>query len=449
MPASPAPHPAPLSLPDHAKATLDRNWRDGYTVPSARLYPFQWNWDSGFIALGLAYYRPERAIEEIRHMFKGQWESGLLPHINFHKVDPGYFPGPEMWGQEQMAGRPFGLPTSGITQPPVFAFIVERIAALPFGQTSEWRAFEREIYPKILAFHRYLYTHRDPQQEGLVYIQHNWESGTDNSPAWDAILDAIDVTGMRDISKLRRDIKVADAAHRPTNANYQRYIHLVDLFIRCGYRDAAIAAECPFLVQDVLFNSLLVKSNFALLTLARRLVESTIEIEAWNTKAVAAINRKLWDETTGFYYSYDLRNQRRIPVKTSSGLMPLFAGVCSPAQAARLAGHLTRTFIRGDGWRLCASTAADEPSFDAVKYWRGPVWINLNWMLYHGLRRAGLDDLAARLKADTLHLIETVGLYEYFDARPSGENVGHGLGADQFSWSAALALDLLNNPAPL
>ena len=52
-----------------------------------------------------------------RHMFKGQWESGLLPHINFHKVDPGYFPGPEMWGQEQMAGRPFGLPTSGITQP--------------------------------------------------------------------------------------------------------------------------------------------------------------------------------------------------------------------------------------------------------------------------------------------------------------------------------------------
>ena len=446
---SSAPHPAPLPLLEHAKATLDRNWRDGYTVPSARLYPFQWNWDSGFIALGWAYHRPERAIEEIRSMFKGQWGSGLLPHINFHKVDPGYFPGPEMWGQEQMAGRPSGLPTSGITQPPVFAFIVERIAALPFGQTPVWRAFEREIYPKILAFHRYLYTHRDPQQEGLVYIQHNWESGTDNSPAWDAILDAIDVTGMRDISKLRRDIKVADAAHRPTNANYQRYIHLVDLFIRCGYRDDAIAAECPFLVQDVLFNSLLVKSNFALLALARRLGESTTEIEAWNTKAVAALNRKLWDEATGFYYSYDLRNRCRIPVKTSSGFMPLFAGVCDGARVARLADHLTRTFIRDDGWRLCASTAADEPSFDAVKYWRGPIWINLNWMIYHGLRRAGLDDLAARMKADTLHLIETVGLYEYFDARPPGKNVGHGLGADQFSWSAALALDLLNNPAPL
>ena len=45
-----------------ATATLDRNWRDGYTLPSPNLYPFQWNWDAGFIALGLAYVRPERAI---------------------------------------------------------------------------------------------------------------------------------------------------------------------------------------------------------------------------------------------------------------------------------------------------------------------------------------------------------------------------------------------------
>ena len=70
-----------------ATATLDRNWRDGYTVPSPRLYPFQWNWDSGFIALGLAWHRPERALREIRSMFRGQWGSGLLPHINFHQPD--------------------------------------------------------------------------------------------------------------------------------------------------------------------------------------------------------------------------------------------------------------------------------------------------------------------------------------------------------------------------
>jgi neutral trehalase len=195
---------------------------------------------------------------------------------------------------------------------------------------------------------------------------------------------------------------------------------------------------------------LLVKSNFALLSLARRLGEPTQEIEAWNGKAIAAINTKLWDAKTGFYHCYDLRNQRPIPIKISSGFMPLFAGICSDAQAASLAAHLTKSFARGDDWRLCASTAADEPSFDAVKYWRGPIWINMNWMLYHGLKRHGFADLAARVRRDTLALLEDIGIFEYFDARPAREGgVAQGLGADRFSWSASLALDLLENPQPL
>jgi glycogen debranching enzyme len=439
-----------MSIQTQACTVLDQNWRDGYTIPSARLYPFQWNWDSGFIALGLAYHRPERAIEEIRSMFKGQWRHGLLPHINFHKPDSNYFPGPSVWSTHVSPFCPAGIATSGITQPPVFAFIVERIAKLPFGRTPAWRDFEREIYPQMLAFHRYLYTHRDPEQEGLVYIQHNWEAGTDNSPVWDDILDAIDVTGMRDISALRRDVKRVDASHRPTNANYQRYIYLVDLFIRAQYRDEEIAASSPFLVQDVLFNSLLVKSNFALLELARRLGEPTAEIEAWNAKAVGAINRKLWDPVTGFYYAYDLRNRRSIRIKTSSGFLPLFAGICSEEQAARLAHHLETTFAPGPGWRICPSTAPDEPRFDPVKYWRGPVWFNLNWMLYHGLRRAGYDALAGRLMADAMALTEQSGFYEYFDARPAGaDGTTEGLGADLFSWNAALLLDFTHNPALL
>jgi glycogen debranching enzyme len=437
-----------MTFLENAKSTLDQNWRDGYTVPSARLYPFQWNWDSGFIALGLAYHRPERAIEEIRSMFKAQWSTGMLPHIAFHKTDPNYFPGPEVWGTEHLAVRPPGTRTSGITQPAVFAFVLERISALPFGQTSAWRDFLREIYPKVLAFHRYLYRDRDPQQEGLVYIQHNWEAGTDNSPTWDAILDGIDVTHARDVSALRRDLKNADAAHRPTHANYQRYIYLVDLFNRCGYRDRDIAEQSPFLVQDVLFNSLLVKSNFSLLTLAKQLGESTAEIEAWNAKALPAFNRKFWDETSGFYFSYDLRNQRRIPIKTSSGLSPLFAGVCSPAQAQRLGRHLAESFARGPEWKLCASTAVNEPAYEPLKYWRGPIWVNMNWIIYHGLRRHGLDELAARVRRDTMAFLENVGLYEYFDARPAAEGgQSGGLGANHFSWSAALALDFIENPA--
>ncbi len=430
-----------------AESTLDQNWRAGFTIPSRRLYPFQWNWDSGFIALGLATYRPDRAVEEIRSMFKGQWKNGMLPHIVFHRPDPNYFPGPEVWATESAANRPEGIATSGISQPPVYAFVMQRIANRAFGRTKIWQDFEREMFPKLLALHRYLYTHRDPQGEALVSIYHNWEAGTDNSPAWDPVLESLDISTAPDIASLRRDIHAVDPAHRPTHANYQRYIHLLNILLGCGYSDSEIAAKSPFMVQDVLFNSLLVQSNHALIALANRLGESIPDIIAWNERTVSAINTKLWDPESGFYYSYDLRQGRRLPVKTSSGFMPLFAGVSSEAQANRLALHLKESFSRGQDWRLCASTAIDEPAFEALKYWRGPIWINLNWMIHLGLVRYGFDDLAKKVRSDTLELLAAGGLYEYFDARPPSTHGGTlGLGSDSFSWSAALALDLLDTP---
>ena len=35
-----------------AQKILDGNWTGHYTKPSPTLYPHQWNWDSGFIAIG-------------------------------------------------------------------------------------------------------------------------------------------------------------------------------------------------------------------------------------------------------------------------------------------------------------------------------------------------------------------------------------------------------------
>ncbi len=435
-----------------ATATLDRNWRDGYTLPSPNLYPFQWNWDAGFIALGLAHVRPERAISELRSLFRGQWRNGMVPHIVFHRPADNYFPGPDAWGTDKVASRPEGVRTSGITQPPVFAFIVERISSLPLGRTAEWAAFRREIFPALVAQHRHLYRNRDPFGEGLVYIQHNWEAGTDNSPVYDAALEGIDLSRARDVSSLRRDNQAVAAAHRPTDVNYRRYMALVDLFKDCGYRDDEIAERSPFLIQDVLFNSVLARSNLALLSLAREVdadVETVVEIEGWCESTAAAINKKFWDAERGFYFPYDLRAGRRIAIKTSSGFMPLFARVCDGTQRRKLAHHLTSSFAPSTDWLLCPSVATDEPAFDPVRYWRGPVWVNVNWMLHHGLRQAGLGDLAERVRSDTLRAVGAAGRWEYFDPRPGTLPSALGLGTDEFSWSAALALDFQQNPAAL
>ncbi|MFQ5456307.1 MAG: hypothetical protein ACE5EA_08915 [Nitrospirota bacterium] len=45
------------------------------------------------------------------------------------------------------------------------------------------------------------------------------------------------------------------------------------------------------------------------------------------------------------------------------------------------------------------------PHVDTKNYWRGPVWINLNWMLYHGLKRYGFLEKAMAVRQDILFCI--------------------------------------------
>ena len=428
-----------------AQSTLLANWRGGFAVPSARLYPFQWNWDAGFDALGFSYFDVDKAFQELRSMFKGQWKNGMLPHIVFHQPSPDYFPGPGEW-QTQLSGKtPDGVETSGITQPAVFGFILERMRAHLERAGVDCQELVEELYPKIIAYHRYLYTQRDPDKEGLVYVHHNWES-MDNSPLWDSIFDKMDVWRARDVSALRKDNRRVSAAERPSDENYKRYIHIVDLLKSVGYDEARSFGLLPLVVQDVLFNAILIRSNESLIQIGRSLGKDTSEIEGWNDKARASFQQKLWDERSGFYYSYDMKARAPIPIKVSAGLLPLFAGICTPDQARRLEHHLLHSFVKGPEWLLCPSTAADEPTFDPVRYWRGPVWVNVNWMLYHGLRRYGLEASAGRVRAQTLGAIERHGMYEYFDSRPAEEGgAAHGLGADCFSWTAAMYLDFVRN----
>ena len=432
-----------MKVKEQARDILEKNNRGGYTVPSPRLYPFQWNWDSGFIALGLSYVNEENAFDEIINMFKGQWSNGMLPHINFHDEDPGYFPGPELWGSRECIWSPKNLATSGITQPPVYGFILSMMAEKFWQKNKSFNLLLKDIYPKIIASHRYLYQHRDPYNEGLAYIHHNWEAA-DNSPLWDEALANIDLKEARDISALRRDLKNVDAAQRPTNDNYNRYIYLVDLFRKLGYDDEKIFQQSPFLIQDILFNAMLIRSNEGLIHLASLLGEDASEIEAWNKKSIAALNAKCWNNEEQFYFDFDLKAAKLIPIKVSNGLLPLFAGACSAEQAVQLKNQLVSSFGSGK-YTLCASCAVNEPAFDPIKYWRGPIWINVNWMLYHGLKRYGFVAEAAQVKKETMTLIEVAGFYEYFNPSPGMPDNERGLGGNNFSWTAALYLELIND----
>ena len=78
---------------NRAKKTLIGNRRKGYTLPTNnKLYPAQWNWDSGFIALGYSYFNLNFALKEINTLLDGQWKDGMVPHILFHNTKTNYYP---------------------------------------------------------------------------------------------------------------------------------------------------------------------------------------------------------------------------------------------------------------------------------------------------------------------------------------------------------------------
>ena len=78
------------------------------------------------------------------------------------------------------------------------------------------------------------------------------------------------------------------------------------------------------------------------------------------------------------------------------------------------------------------------PDFDTMRYWRGPLWINVNWLLRRGLLVHGFRDEAEDLRTAMVRLVHRNGHFEYFHPI-----TGEGLGAPTFSWTAALSLDLL------
>ncbi|NJB83367.1 MGH1-like glycoside hydrolase domain-containing protein [Wenyingzhuangia aestuarii] len=432
-------------LENEAKRVLLKNWKDGFSVPCANLYPFQWKWDSGFIAIGFAHFDMDKAEKEIATLLAAQWDNGFIPHIVFHTESDTYFPGPDFHQSELHPQSSKTYKSTGMTQPPVTGFVLEEMYNISTNKTATL-AYINSMIDKVYHNHTYFYENRDPNNEGLVYIYHNWESGTDNSPIWDDIFATMNPPHYE---FKRRDTTHVDASERPTNREYDHYLHIINIAKEHNYSDEKIAELSPFLVQDPLFNTMLIKSNEALINLYKLIggnVDKIAQLTQWNTKAVHSMNTKLYDKDLKVYVHYDLRNEKPIPFITSSSFSPIFANIATtPEQVKGLVDVMLDKF-GGEDMYLCASFDPTNELFNPKKYWRGPVWVNLNWMLYRGLRKYGYNEVADRVKNDTLEIVEKSGFYEYFDARKSVHLTDKaGYGGGDFSWTAALLIDLLQN----
>ncbi|MCH8068279.1 MAG: glycoside hydrolase [Candidatus Marinimicrobia bacterium] len=424
------------SLRDRAIKILRDNYLGNATKPAPHLYPHQWNWDSAFIAIGLSHVDEKRAQAEILSLLRGQWSDGMVPHIIFDTHYVNYHPGPAYWNCSTSPESPKDVQTSGITQPPILSY-----AAYQIFQNSKDKEkaveFLGSVFPNLKKYHRFFFNQRDPTGEGLTYIIHPWESGLDNSPRWDEVMESIK---MEWIPKYERvDTSLLPTDQRPTDQEYDRYTYLVELFQKSRYNQDVIRVKNPFVIQPVLFNSLMYTSLHSLEQIGHILGENVLEIKKWRLKTKNAINTKLWDEDREMYYDYDLKNERRIVKNTISNFVSLFAGLPSLKQAKSIIRVLTSPteYWPENGYPLC-SVSMSEPEFNPVNYWRGPVWINMNWLMIKGLENYGYHNEAKELATKTLELVLENGFYEYFDPF-----TGKGCGTNHFSWSASLTIDLI------
>jgi hypothetical protein len=428
-----------IKLLEKAKNVLENNWKSNYTLPSPFLYPHQWNWDSAFISIGYARFDQDRAQSELLSLFEGQWTNGMLPHIVF-RTESDYFPGPEYW-QTNLSEFSPAAETSGITQPPAHAISALHIYNHAQNQ-KQAQEFLKEIYPKILAFHSYLLTKRDPERTGLATIFHPWESGFDNSPRWDDALARIKVEALPRYE--RTDTKKIDASQRPSKENYDKFIYLIELMKKHHYEERRFYLRFPFKIKDVVFNSILYAANQDLLTIANILGEEDGEIKSWIEKEKENYFRYFCvdREIEGLVYDFDIIARQMIQKRTVAALIPIFTDLLDGDRVQKIFDWMMHSHVCVEqcihDHKVISSTSLKEEEYNPLNYWRGPIWINMNWMLYKGLQRYGLDEEAERLRLSIIELIDEHGFYEYY--HPSS---GDGLGTDNFSWTASLLIDLI------
>lgn len=265
------------------------------------------------------------------------------------------------------------------------------VAAVTKPPVSAWAAmkifekhpdlkFIRAIYEPLVRWNSWWFGLNDDDNDGIVQYTHPFSSGLDDSPLW----------------------------------------------------DYGMPVEAPDL------NTYLHTQMTALGQMAH-LLDLHGEAEMWSRKAHALCKRMIehfWDHKAGiFQYQHDHTN---IPVRTPFSLLPLWTGELPPTMTTRLVDHLQTPALWGK--YPLATVARDDPHYDANQMWRGPVWININYLFVEALQRIKRPALAQKLAEETLALVlEHNDIYEYY-------NPDTGLpppkAAPVFGWSAALFIDL-------
>ena len=189
-----------------------------------------------------------------------------------------------------------------------------------------------------------------------------------------------------------------------------------------------------FNVVDVGFNSIFLRANKDLLELLKLFNLEHNKLKKFILKSENQIE-KLYNEKKGIFTNYDVKNKKKIVVPSITNYFILFADLKNKSINKKIIKNL-KNHSQNQKY-LFSSIKPNYKKFEEQRYWRGPVWINCNWIIYQGLKNKDMK-FANKIKEKTINLIKKSGFYEYYSFK-----TGKAFGASNFSWTASLFLDLV------
>tara|TARA_R110001592_G_scaffold104203_3_gene293282 strand:+ start:7059 stop:9050 length:1992 start_codon:yes stop_codon:yes gene_type:complete len=374
-----------------AHVTLQNNWR----IPAGEIkneglfpsYHYQWfhgfwSWDSWKHAVGLSFYNTELAKKQMKLMFGFQNEDGFVVDCVYRDTTI-----------ENHNYRD--------TKPPLSVWAVSKIY-----EKDKDLEFIKYMYPKLKLYHEFWYNKRDHDKDGLcefgstdgTLIAAKWESGMDNAIRFDN-------------SKIVKNSEGAFSLDQES----------VDL-------NAYLYAEKIYLAE--LANILNNKKDAK---------KYTKEAAVLKTK----IQTQFFDTNDGWFYDTTLDGKTFIKGEGSEGWTALWAKAATQKQAETVKNKMMNPnkFYTKVPFQ---TMSADHKKFNPLNgYWRGPNWLDQAYFGVKSLRNYGFNAEADKATIQILKGAEGV----LGKGKSIRENyhplTGEGLYAQNFSWSAAHIIMLL------
>ena len=411
------------TLEEKALARLFANRRTGYdpyyqvhyeySIPSAGRYQWQWFWDSCFHMIALARLDPTMAVAELDTLLIPQRDNGFIGHLTYWGRRGAFLSA--MYGQSRPGE--WRRRNSRMIQPPVLAQALEEL----WLQTDD-REMLAKYLPKVRAFYDWLSRERDVDQSGLIGIVSPYEAGTDNNPSFD------------------RELGLTNPGRkRILWAN--RKLDWYNIFRGRGFDYRTLLKRDRFVVIDPFMNAVYGDAWDTLARLHEAHGDAAASASASENarKTTTALNERCWDAERG-HYTY-LTGARQVPDTTLS-IGAIFPLILRDAPADRISSVMERYVTAPEHfWRPfpVPSVAASEPTYDAESekmIWRGPICMNLNWLLARGLKFHGYA-AEVRTIADRSKEAAFNDFREFYSPES-----GRGIRGKKFGWAtAAVAID--------